>query len=211
MSQQINLFNPIFLKQKKIFTTVTMARALGVLLAGGALLVLYGQNSVATLQKEALRGEVKLKEREAQLLQVNIDYAPRPRSVGLDKQIAQASAELQALKDVSGILRRGELGNTAGYSGYFKALARQSVDGLWLTGVSITGAGADIGVRGRALDPALVPGYLNRLTAEQVMQGKAFSSLQISQAMLPKVGEQKPQFAPYVDFNLQTNPPEEEK
>ena len=34
MSQQINLFNPIFLKQKKIFSAAAMAQALCVLLGG---------------------------------------------------------------------------------------------------------------------------------------------------------------------------------
>ena len=211
MSQQINLFNPIFLKQKKLFTTVTMARALGVLLLGCALMVVFGYRSVATLEKEALRGEVQLKERQARLAQVNIEFAPRQKSVELAARIAQAEAELHALHEVAGILRRGDLGNTAGYAGYFSALARQNVDGLWLTGVSIVGAGSDIGVQGRALDAALVPGYMHRLGTEAVLQGKAFSHLQISQAMQTREGESRPEPAPYVEFDLRTTPPEEKK
>ena len=39
MSQQINLFNPIFLQQKKIFSTRTMAQALGVLVLPNLLFV----------------------------------------------------------------------------------------------------------------------------------------------------------------------------
>ncbi len=209
MSQQINLFNPIFLQQKKIFTTATMARALGVLLAGGLLLVAYGRSSVASLEAEAAKSSALLTVRQAKLEQVNIEYAPRKKSVELDAQLRQAKAELAALNDVAGILRRGELGNTEGYSGYFKALARQSVDGLWLTGVSIVGAGTDIGVRGRALDPALVPGYLGKLAREGVMQGKAFTTLQISQPNLVREGDAKPALAPFVEFNLQSTPPEE--
>lgn len=210
MSQQINLFNPIFLQQKKIFTTNTMARALGVLLVGGLLLVAYGRNSVAALEKEAARTTALQAVRQAKLDQVNLEYAPRKKSVELDTQLRQAKAELAALTEVAGVLRRGELGNTDGYSGYFKALARQKVDGLWLTGVSIIGAGNDIGVRGRALDAALVPGYLGNLAREGVMQGKAFTSLQISQPTL-KEGEGKPAPAPFVEFNLQSAAPEEAK
>jgi len=211
VSQQINLFNPIFLQQKKIFTTATMARALGVLLAGGLLMVAYGRSSVAALEKEAAKTSALLVTRQAKLEQVNIEYAPRKKSVELETQLRQAKAELAALSEVAGILRRGELGNTDGYSGYFKALARQNVDGLWLTGVSIVGAGNDIGVRGRALDPALVPGYLGKLAREGIMQGKAFTSLQISQPAPAKAGDGKPVTAPFVEFSLQSTPPEEAK
>jgi hypothetical protein len=211
LSQQINLFNPIFLKQKKIFTTATMARALGVLLLGGLLMVFYGKNSVAALEKDAARTTVQLTERQAKLALVNIEYAPRQKSIELEGQILQAQAELKALNEIAGILRRGELGNTEGYSGYFKALARQHVEGLWLTGVSIVGAGTDIGVRGRAIDAALVPGYLNRLTRETILQGKTFASLQINQPTVTRDGEQKPVAAPYVEFNLLSSPPDEVK
>lgn len=210
MSQQINLFNPIFLQQKKIFTTSTMARALGVLLLGGLLMVAYGRSSVAALEKEAARTTALLAVRQAKLDTVNLEYAPRRKSPELDAQLRQAKAELAALTEVAGVLRRGELGNTDGYSGYFKALARQKVDGLWLTGVSIVGAGNDIGVRGRALDAALVPDYLGKLAREGVMQGKAFTSLQIGQPS-PKEGEGKPLTAPFVEFNLQSAAPEEAK
>ena len=210
MSQQINLFNPIFLQQKKIFTTSTMARALGVLLLGGLLMVAYGRSSVAALEKEAARTTALLAVRQAKLDTVNLEYAPRRKSPELDAQLRLAKAELAALTEVAGVLRRGELGNTDGYSGYFKALARQKVDGLWLTGVSIVGAGNDIGVRGRALDAALVPDYLGKLAREGVMQGKAFTSLQIGQPS-PKEGEGKPLTAPFVEFNLQSAAPEEAK
>jgi hypothetical protein len=114
----------------------------------------------------------------------------------------EARARLQALRDVSGVLDRGELGNTQGYSEYFKALARQNISGVWLTGVSISGAGAEIGVQGRALDAALVPAYLGRLTHEQVMRGKAFGSLKINQPASAK--DAPAALAPYVEFSLES-------
>jgi hypothetical protein len=50
---------------------------------------------------------------------------------------------------------------------------------LWLTGVSINGAGNDIGVQGRAMQATLIPNYIARLTGERVMRGKTFASLDI--------------------------------
>jgi hypothetical protein len=63
-------------------------------------------------------------------------------------------------------------------------------------------------VRGRALDPALVPGYLTRLRNERVLQGKPVGSMQIGQAGSVKVrgadGKETDAPAPYVEFSLQS-------
>lgn len=211
MSQQINLFNPILQKQKKYFSAVTMAQALGVILLGALTLVYYGKQRVASLQNEASRSAARLAQKQARQLEVNAQFVPRQKDQALAAQIATAQAELQSLQKVSAVLRRGQFGNTLGYSPYFKAFARQSVSGLWLTGLSITGAGNEIGVRGRALQPALVPNYINRLTRESVMQGKFFSALQINQGLqqvnVSQDGASRAaaDLAPFIEFSLQSN------
>lgn len=208
MSQQINLFNPVFLQQKKIFSARTMAVALLVLFAGVTAIKLYGDVRLKSLQAQADAGAAQLTQKQARLASVTAEFAPRQKSADADAELAEAERQLAALRDVSGVLARGELGNTQGYAEYFRALARQHADGLWLTGVSITGAGLDIAVRGRALDPQRVPGYLNRLTTEPIMRGKAFGSLQIGQGAAAQNGASAvaPAVAPFVEFSLQTTP-----
>ena len=53
MSQQINLFNPIFLKQRKYFSLLAMLQALGLIVLGS--LFLYGY---ALYQVEQLRAAI---------------------------------------------------------------------------------------------------------------------------------------------------------
>ena len=60
MSQQINLFNPVFLQQKKIFSSRTMAASLLVLVIGVAAIKVYGDTRLAALQKEAEAGAALL-------------------------------------------------------------------------------------------------------------------------------------------------------
>jgi Tfp pilus assembly protein PilN len=205
VSQQVNLFNPAFEERKQTFGAATMAQALGVLLAGVIALAWYGNAHVAALQKEADAGAQQLTKKQARLASVGTEFAPRQKSAALEAEVAEAEAQLASLRKVSAVLDSGELGNTRGYSEYFKALARQNVDGLWLTGVSVAAGGNDIGVRGRALDPALLPGYLGRLTREDTLRGKAFGSLQISQAAPVKMaGKDAGAPAPYVEFSLQS-------
>lgn len=205
MSQQINLFNPIFLKQKKLFTSVAMLQALAVLLIGVLALSWYARQSIGALQREVDASALQLEHKKTQLASVKAEFLPRSKSRELEARIAAAEAELKGLKEVAAVLQRGQFGNTEGYSEYFRALARQSVGGLWLTGVSIIGAGADIGVQGRALQPALVPGFIGRLTAEPIMKGKTFDSLQIMQAQPNKAGAAAGDAPSYVEFALQSS------
>lgn len=219
MSQQINLFNPIFLKQKKVFTALPMAEALGVIIAGALLLTWYAGQRVADLERTAASGKTTLADRERRLVEANKQFAPRQKSAVLATDLAQAEAELKALHQVESVLRDGRLGNAAGYAEYFRALSRQNVNGLWLTGVSIVGAGNDIGVQGRAMQPTLIPAYIARLKSERVMHGKTFASLDISRpdaqpmpAAAPPTGSAPAPApaapvataAPFVQFSLQS-------
>jgi hypothetical protein len=209
MSQQINLFNPAFLQQKKVFTATAMAISLGVLALGLAAVGVAAKLRADSLQVQAKAGAAQLDKSRKRLASVTAEFAPRQQDPKLAEELALAQGELGDLKDVAGVIERGELGNTQGYAEYFRALARQSVDGLWLTGVSIAGAGLDIGVRGRAMDPALVPGFLGRLRNERVMQGKPVGSLQIGEPAPLKVlkdGKETSAPAPYVEFSLQSTP-----
>ncbi len=51
MSQQINLFNPVFLTQKKYFSVLTMLQALGLIVLGSALFYGYALYQVAQMSK----------------------------------------------------------------------------------------------------------------------------------------------------------------
>jgi hypothetical protein len=209
VSQQINLFNPIFLKQKKVLGALAMAQALGALLAGALVVTLYARANVATLQQQADSGRAQLAEREKRLARVKAEFAPRARSPALEAQLVQAQSRLQGLREVSGVIERGELGNTNGFAAYFKALARQHQSGVWLTGVTIGAAGNELGMQGRALDAALVPAYLGRLAHEQVMRGKDFASLKISQASAREGSTEPP--PQYVEFSLDSSTVEASK
>lgn len=215
MSQQINLFNPQFEPQKKVLSAATMAFSLLVLVAGVAALASYGRVQTAALQAEAEAGARRLEQKQARLAGVSAEFAPRQKNKEIDAEIAEAQAQLAALRNISRVIERGELGDTAGYAGYFKALARQSAPGLWLTSVSVSGGGRDIGIRGRTTDPATIPGYLSRLTGEPLMQGKSFASLSINQPAPVTVtgadGKPATAPAPWVEFSLQSVPEDPRK
>jgi hypothetical protein len=204
VSQQINLYNPRFLAQKKVFSAKAMAQALGVLVLGCVALGLYGQHNSANLAAAASAGAAQLAQKQARLDKINVEFAPRQRNPALESELAQLEARAQLLRNAAGALDRDELGNKTGYARAFKALARQSIAGLWLTGVSIdSGApprGLRVNLEGRALDAALVPAYLGRLGQESVLAGQSFSTLRIGPPKPSSKDGAKETPAPFVEF-----------
>lgn len=203
MSQQINLFNPIFRKQKKYFSSVTMLQAMAIICLGCALLVADAMRRTSALTAQARTTEAALAARQARLAEVKVQYAPRARSTTLGADIAEAQETLAMLQNASATIARGGFGDVTGFSPYFRALARQSLDGVWLTGVEINSGGERIGLRGNALEASLVPQYMARLAQEPVMKGKAFGKLDIqSAAASASPGAAVPT---YLTFSLQSS------
>nr|WP_314544770.1 PilN domain-containing protein [uncultured Massilia sp.] len=215
MSQQINLFNPAFEKQKNLLSATGMASAAGATIVVLAVAGAVAHVKTADLQVEADAGAKRLEQAQQRLAAVSAEFAPRAADPLVASQLQEAEGQRAALQGVRDLIEHGDMGNTQGYAEYFRALARQHVEGLWLTGVRVNGAGLDLGVQGRALDPALVPGFLARLRNEPVMQGKPVGSLRIGQAAdlkgIDKDGKETTAPAPYVEFSLQSAAAEEPK
>jgi Tfp pilus assembly protein PilN len=210
VSQQINLFNPIFLKQKKYFAAVTMVQALGVILLGCLLLTGYAELQVKSRTQQAADSTALLAKTKAQLITVSTQFAPRQSNPALDVEIKKTESSVQSLQRVFDALQSGEFGDTRGYSSYFRSFARQIVDGLWLTGVHINGAGNQIDLKGRTLHAELVPEYLRRLGREADMKSKTFSTLDMQVPMVDAPADpdgkvsKPPVPANYIEFDLES-------
>lgn len=210
MSQQINLFNPIFLKQEKHFSALTMLQGLGVILFAGILLTTYTGYQLSSLQNEQANMTTQLQLAKNQLAKVTADYPPKQKDAQLEARFQQAEARVKSLQQVSDVLGKGEFGNTNGYADYFRAFARQIIDGVWLTGLTINGAGSEISIQGSTLRPELVPAYLTRLKSEPVMQGASFSTLEMAlpkekDDKAPDVGDKKAATPAFINFNLHSS------
>lgn len=203
MSQQINLYSPIFLKQKKYFSSATMLEALALVLAGALAFYGYAWYQVSALVKQAAETEKRLKLEQARLAKLTEEISRRHRDQQLEAEVANLEALVKTRQELVGVLQTGAIGNTQGYSEYMRAFARQSLNGLWLTGFSITGAGDEMELRGRVLTPELVPAYIRRLNREPLLQGKQFVTLQMS---LPKEDPAKSkQELRYLEFSLESS------
>ncbi|MDO8988722.1 MAG: PilN domain-containing protein [Sideroxyarcus sp.] len=200
MSQQINLFNPVFLKQKKYFSVTAMLQALGLIVLGSAVFYGYAAYQVAQLSKQADEMGKRYVSEQTRLANFTREYSLQQTGQKLEDELKQVEAQAAAQDTVLNLLKSGALGNTEGYSEYMRAFARQSVSGLWLTAFDITGDGAQMSLSGAVVNPRLVPSFIQRLGRERVMHGKTFSTLQMQQPK--KDGER---LVPrYVEFSLRS-------
>ncbi|HVS25960.1 MAG TPA: MSHA biogenesis protein MshI [Burkholderiales bacterium] len=210
MSQQINLFSPIFLKQKKYFSAMTMLQALGLILLGSLLFYGYLLFETRSLSTQAADTEKQSVNEQARLTKFSSEFSPAQKSAALDEQIKKLEAQVQSRQEVVAAIKNGVIGNTDGYSEYMRAIARQSIQGWWLTGFSISGAGNEMVLKGGVLRPELVPLYVQRLNREPVMKGRQFAFLQINRPQ-QKSGTKPVARAGYLEFNLQSVEPEKTK
>lgn len=175
MSQQINLFNPLFLRKEKYFSARTMLQSLGLIAIGLAVFYAYAQ--MQTRELERLAGDYgrQLASQREQFIQLgNLGSSKL-----LEAEVARLEADGRARRSVLAMMQGGEFGNTEGFSRYFAAFGRHAMRGVWLTGFSVGESGNELKIRGRVLYPDLVPAYLKALNNEDVMRGRLVTELKL--------------------------------
>jgi hypothetical protein len=206
VSQQINLYQPIFRKEEKKFSTVAMLQAVGLVAVGVVLLYGFSWWQSQTLKNELKRVEQNHATASKRLADASQKFGPRTGVASIDTEIARMEAEIAARQQIQEILQRGIFSNTRGFSDYFVSFARQRVPGVWLTGFDITGAAEEMSLAGRTTNPELVPRYLQKLSSEKTLAGIEFRAFQMNRPG----PDAKGQDAMFVEFQARTaaNPEE---
>ena len=182
MRQQVNLLAPMYRKQRALFSARV---SIGIcLLVSVALTLIYfitvwrasvvanEYNRLVATRDTATR---RVNELAAQLQGKTGDPAAEEEIEALTTERDRKSQALAALA-----LREAD--SNTGFSPQFIGLARQRINGLWLTKIEVSGN--QLSLQGVALSEELVPRYLRRLGAETVFAGTAFQ-----EARLERVNE----------------------
>lgn len=180
MSQYINLFGPAFRKPRLLLTLNRAA-----MLAGLAAVVmlgvhLYSQQQVKGLREETASAQGLLKAQKTYTDRLKGEGAGQAGNAGLAAEVERLEMELKSARDSMGVLQSGAIGNRDGFAGYLQAFSRQSLDGLWLTGFTVGGAG-EVAIHGRAVSADLLPQYIQKMNQEPALKGRAFSVLELRQ------------------------------
>lgn len=180
MSQQINLYNPLFLKQEKHFSARAMALALGLIALGLGGLYAFAVVETRTGERLAQEYREQVTAQREQFVKMTKNLSPQGPSKSLEAELARLDAEVKAKQGTLEALSTGELGNTAGFAEFLAAFGRQALPGLWLTAVDIGDSGNELLVQGRVLRPELVPAYLRALNKEPMMRGRRVTEMKLT-------------------------------
>jgi len=214
VNQQVNLYHPIFRREEKKFSATTMLQAGLLVLAGIVLMYGYTWWRTYALRTELKDIDVQHAAAVARLNDVSKKLPMRQGDVRLEREVRDLERRIQAVQQIRTYAKRDLFMGSAGYSGYLVAMARQSSGGLWLTGLTITGAGEQLVLSGRTTSPELVPGYLQRLAGEKSLAGMQFEVFQMTRPERKPADVEKKTEAvlePYVEFVVRTSAPEKPK
>lgn len=185
MSAQINLYHPRYLKQRELLAlgpVAAMAAGVYLLLAVAAVLV---SRDAAQRQAQATAIQAKLAAVTTEVEVATQAAAARRPNAKLQAEVDGADALLRRREHILHLLEGGAIGTTTGFAEHFRALARQTPEGLWLTGFAVDAGGADIRISGKTLHAAAVPEYIGRLGREAAFQGKSFAAMTMQRPAEP--------------------------
>jgi len=189
VQQQINLYQPMFRKQKKVFSASSM---LGVFVA--ALIVFGGVYGFASWNVYSLEQQSETMKQEharelVRLEELSKRYPVRKKSKSVEQQLKDLQKERQAKQYLVNTLSDRSIGNSDGFSEFFVGIAKRRLPGMWLNRLELGQGGNVIGIYGSTVKPELVPQFLQELAAEDSFQGSNFRvfSMQRDSANVNKV------------------------
>lgn len=178
MTQQINLINTALIKKKDFLTFVNIGLVYGVF----CLLVIawfgYANHEVSGLSKQREAVIAELTQTQERLLQMAEMVKPQVQDAYLKAQVAQLEEDKELHAHILKVISQDKA-QTTSLAGYMRGLARQTMDGLWLTGFSIDHKRKAMTLSGRSLSADILPQYMKKLGKDPVFLGQSFGGLHV--------------------------------
>lgn len=176
MRQQVNLLAPMYRKQHALFSSRV---SIGICLFVSVFLALIyfvtvWRGSVVANEYTRLVATRDTATRRVNELAAQLQGQANP---ALEAEMGTLTQERDRKAQALAALALREVDSSGGFSPQFIGLARQRVNGLWLTRIELSGQ--QIALQGVALSEELIPRYLRRLGGENVFAGTAFEQAQL--------------------------------
>jgi len=198
--QQVNLYQDELKTQKLNYSASMLVQLSLIFIVVFSVVAGFRYFQLQQHQASLVEHQQKQKLAMAELQKIQAELSLRKKDATLTKRINEKTKELANKQKVMGILSRDEFGNTDGFIEHITGLARQRIDGLWLTQIRIADGGTDVTLQGTTSKSALLPKYLQRLSAEKAFTGTEFESLVMARQ------EKKKQ---WLNFSLQNKKTDE--
>jgi Tfp pilus assembly protein PilN len=174
MRQQINLFQPIFRRERKPLSAVMVATTLGLVALTLTAFSVYTARDVERLKSEVTQLTEQQEKQQAELAKVGETLSRQARRSDAEARVKALTATLSERTQALQVLQSGAAGQTSGFASRMEALARRHVEGLWIDGLAMSGTRSTMSISGGSVDADVVPVYLRSLSSETVLSGTRF-------------------------------------
>ena len=180
MHQQINFYRDEFRSEDQIFCAMTLLK-----FCAAVLLTMLLGYAFAVQKVDRIENETEIIARqESAAVERLVKIRPIISSVGGEmtwsERLDDATRSLEEKQLVLSLLQGSTLGDTKGFSRHLRSLARQNMEGLWLTHINLSALGDRTRLEGKALRGELVPVYLQNLAEEPPFAEQRFNRFQIN-------------------------------
>lgn len=182
MTQRIDFYQAEF---RPVKVTLPLSRMVGILVA--TLFVLgvalsYQNWMLGKMQKEFATISALDKKQQAVVTQMTQGVSEMKVSPALEAQAQGMRASIANQERLLGILRKQSDTHKVSFSAYLQALMEHHQDGIALSRLRIEQAGTLMTLEGSAMEPALIPRYLDGLKQAEVLQGLGFSVFELQRS-----------------------------
>ncbi len=179
MPQQINLYTPVLLTQKRLFSAAFMVRALVVLLALG---VALGGYEVIHLQAQSVASRQTLQQQAQVLEKLRLTTRQRqaaavPAELALGQELKTRRAELLQLQRALTQLQQGVFRPGEGHAARLALVARSIPATAWVTLVKADAVRFE--VSGFSFDPAALNSWIDQLAASPLLTGQRLITVNV--------------------------------
>ncbi len=175
--QQINLYTAEFHPQRQWLTPQHCAQLWGAVLALGLLIAGALAWHNRSLQSEANTLQERVNSEQKNLAADQVVLASRKPSPALAAELNRSNAEEAAKNELLDALQNGALSGLHGYTPVLVGLARNTMDGLWLTAIEISGG--DVNLQGQTRKADFVPAYIDKIVGDSGFGPREYRSLKL--------------------------------
>ena len=177
MTHNINLYDASLKTRRDLLGLGPALAMVGTAVVCMALAVGWARGAATRLGPIAEEGAAALQARQTALQAAAESSAAKKPDPQVQNAVADAQRTLLQRRAALQMLATSPIDGEGGFAAQLEALARQSVEGLWLTGMVLRQD--DVVLKGRALQPQLIPVFVQRLDREPSLQGRAFRALEV--------------------------------
>lgn len=178
MPQQINLFTPILLTQKRYFSAQTTLQALTALVFFGGSLYAYWIWEIG-VASEGVKKTLALQSRELESLHL----ATKQNQVGegaASTALAQVQAqrtELLRVEKILAALQQGLIRPGQGHAARLELLAQTIPTNVWIT--KLSDEERQLEITGFTFEPALLETWIDKLTLNPLLMGQTLQAVKV--------------------------------